>query len=123
MEALKIVVIGDGAVGKRLRECGQTPVSFEMASEMARELQASAYIEISSLTGDHIQDLFTHAIRIATTGSTVMPCSKRKKSASSFSWGTLWNAVAPLIGTSRSASTVHRLSWSPLFTNVDVAAR
>ncbi|KAH3766708.1 rho family protein [Pelomyxa schiedti] len=98
------------------------PVSFEMASEMARNLHASAYIEISSLTGEHVQDLFTHAIRIATTGSTGMP--KRKKSVSSFSWGTLWNAVVPRIGTSRSASTVvHRPSWSPLFTNVDVAAR
>ncbi|KAH3742587.1 Rac1 GTP binding protein [Pelomyxa schiedti] len=105
-------------------DCGVsdvTPVSFEVACEMARDIHASAYIEISSLSGDHVEDLFTHAIRIATTGSTGRP--KRKKNVSSFSWGTLWNAVAPRIGTSRPAATVHRPSWSPLFTDVDVAAR
>ncbi|KAH3766536.1 cell division control protein 42 [Pelomyxa schiedti] len=108
---------------ERLADRGAAPVSFEMASEMAREIHASAYIETSSLTGDHVQDLFTCAIKIAATGSTGVLHSKRKQSVSSFSWGTLWNAVVPHIGTSRPAATVHRPSWSPLFTNVDVAAR
>ncbi|KAH3759833.1 hypothetical protein Pelo_8346 [Pelomyxa schiedti] len=72
-----------------------------MASEMAQELHASAYIEISSFTGDHVQDLFKCAIKIAATGTTGIPQSKRKKSVSWFSWGTLWNAVVPHIVTSR----------------------
>ncbi|KAH3766711.1 Rac1 GTP binding protein [Pelomyxa schiedti] len=90
---------------KHMIDCGVqdlAPVSFEVASEMAMDLHASAYIEISSLTGDHVQDLFTHAIRIATTGSTGMPHSTRKKSVSSFSWGNLWNTLwnaVPIIGT------------------------
>ncbi|KAH3766710.1 cell division control protein 42-like [Pelomyxa schiedti] len=99
------------------------PVSFEVASEVARELHASAYIEISSLNGDHIQDLFTLAIKAAATGSTGMPHSKRKQSVSSNEtmksvsfWGTLWNAVVPHIGTSRPSAAIRRPSL--LFSNV-----
>ncbi|KAH3764889.1 small G-protein [Pelomyxa schiedti] len=104
---------------------GVEPVSFEMASEVARQLHASAYIEVSSLTGEHIQDLFTHAIKIATSGKKNVPHSKRKPSVSSFSLSTLWDAVAPLRGTSRPTATASVRSpfWAPLFTNVDVAAR
>ncbi|KAH3759122.1 rac protein [Pelomyxa schiedti] len=103
---------------------GLSPVTFEMGSEMARELHAAAYVETSSLTGEHVQDLFTLAVKVATTG-------RRKKSVpSSFSLGTLWNALVPHIGssTSRPASSAtvhhhHQPSWSKLFSDVDVAAR
>ncbi|KAH3760862.1 small GTPase Rac protein 1 [Pelomyxa schiedti] len=100
---------------------GMPPVSFQMASEMVLELHASAYVETSSLTGEHIQDLFTCALRIATRTPRKPP--KRNKSVPSLSWGTIWNAVVPRTGTPKPSTAAHRPSWLPLFTNVDVAAR
>ncbi|KAH3760863.1 Rac GTPase protein [Pelomyxa schiedti] len=93
---------------QRLIQRGQAPVSFEMGSEMARELHAPAYIETSSLTGDHDQP----------------ECHTREESNLFHpSHGELCGTQLSRIGTSRPAATVHRPSWSPLFTNVDVAAR
>ncbi|KAH3765393.1 ras C3 botulinum toxin substrate 2 [Pelomyxa schiedti] len=97
------------------RKQDRVPVSFEMASGVAREIHASAYIETSSLKGEHVRDLFSHAVRIAATGKTEIP-----RSSSPFSWSTLWNAVAPLIGSIPSSQ--HPV-WVPLYSNVHTTAR
>ncbi|KAH3763989.1 Cell division control [Pelomyxa schiedti] len=113
----------DPACLNRLLQKHMSPVTFEMGSELAQELHAAAYVETSSLTGEHVQDLFTLAVKVATTGR------RKKPVPSSFSLGTLWNSLVPRIGSSTrpaSSSTVHhhhQPSWSKLFSDVDVAAR
>ncbi|KAH3759121.1 small GTP-binding protein domain [Pelomyxa schiedti] len=121
----------DPAFLNRLIRKHMSPVTFEMGSELAQELHAAAYVETSSLTGEHVQDLFTLAVKVATTGR------RKKPVSSSFSWGTLWNSLVPRIGSSKpttttpprpaSSATVHHHhhppSWSKLFSDVDVAAR
>ncbi|KAH3732064.1 hypothetical protein Pelo_17100 [Pelomyxa schiedti] len=55
---------------------GVMPISYESASEVARNVYASVYLEISALTDDHIQDLFAHVVKVATTGRAGNPISK-----------------------------------------------
>ncbi|KAH3759120.1 Rho GTPase protein rac1 [Pelomyxa schiedti] len=104
---------------KSLARKHRSPFTFEMGCEMAREFHAAAYVETSSLTGEHVQDLFTLAVKVATTGRRKQPVP------ASFSLGTLWNALVPHMPAS--SATVHRHhqqpSWSKLFSDVDVAAR
>ncbi|KAH3723132.1 Rho GTPase protein rac1 [Pelomyxa schiedti] len=107
----------DPACLNRLIQKHMSPISFEMGSELAQELHAAAYVETSSLTGEHVQDLFTLAVKVATTG-------RKKPVWSSFSLGTLWNSLVPRIGSSTSrpasSSTVHHHQQP---SDVDVAAR
>lgn len=71
-------------------------MSFETACKMAMASKASAYIECSALTQEHLQDLFREAIR-----AIVKPLSPKQKKSSFLFWVNL------LIGVTNASAYIY----------------
>lgn len=54
----------DPEVLKKLKENNQSPISQQQGAALARQIQASKYIECSALNQDGVSDVFTEAVRI-----------------------------------------------------------
>jgi Ras-related C3 botulinum toxin substrate 1 len=63
---------------ERLREKGQSPISYEQGAAKAREINAIKYLECSAINGKGLKNVFDEAIR-----AVIQPSKKSKKKQSS----------------------------------------
>ncbi|KAH3758550.1 rac gtpase [Pelomyxa schiedti] len=104
---------------KRLLLNGVSTITFQVGRELAKKVCAAGYIEISSLSGEHVPDLLANIIRVA---SPAMPGPEKSKASSFFSLGRLLNFVGDRFSPSQERALLN-LQWTPLFSTSNGVAR
>ena len=73
----KLDLRSDANTVAKLREKNQTPITFEEGLEMARQINATKYLECSALTQKGLKTVFDEAIRVVLCPPA--PTTTRKK--------------------------------------------
>jgi len=74
----KLDLRSDANTVAKLREKNQTPITFEEGLEMARQINATKYLECSALTQKGLKTVFDEAIRVVLCPPAPAKSSKKK---------------------------------------------
>lgn len=75
----KIDLRGDPAMVEKLRERGQSPITYEQGVQLAKEIGAVKYLECSALTQHGLKNVFDEAIRAVLYPQEVSSKKDKKK--------------------------------------------